>query len=122
MSEEWIAIVMFLSIAACAIVFMYLRHVSQIRRMDTVLKLAERDGEVTEQMLQLLGDNNSPINDMRKGLILSAVSLPVILGFAVQGNWTATIFVGGVLLCAGLAYLVVMKYGNNNAGGRQKLD
>lgn len=122
MNEQWIPIVLFLCIAACVIVFIYLRHLSQVRKMDNVLKMAERGGEVTEQMLQLLGENNSPINDMRKGLILTAVSLPIILGFAVDRNWTAAIFVGGVLLCAGLAYLVVMKYGSRSAGDRQGLD
>ncbi|HDZ10234.1 DUF6249 domain-containing protein [Pseudohongiella sp.] len=122
MYEEWIPIVLFLCIAACLIVFLYLRHLGQVRKMDTVLKLAEHGGQVTDQMLQLLGENNKAVNDMRKGLILIAISLPVILGFIVQGNWTAAIFVGGILLCAGLAYLVVMKYGNSHQGGRQELD
>ncbi|OFE13756.1 hypothetical protein PHACT_11940 [Pseudohongiella acticola] len=122
MNDEWVPIAMFFCLAASLITFIYLRHVSQVRKMDTVLKLAERNGGVTDKMLQMLGENNTPRNDLRKGLILTAISLPVILGFVLQGNRDAAIFVGGVLLCAGLAYLAVMKYGNKLDGGRQELD
>mgnify|MGYP003138103112 CR=1 FL=1 len=122
MNSEWVPITLFFSIAACLIVFLYLRHISRIRKMDTVLKLAEQGGEVTEQMLQLLSENKTPVNDMRRGLILTAVSVPVILGFIMQGNWSAAMFVGGIPLFAGLAYLAVMKYGYSKEGDRQVLD
>lgn len=122
MGPDWVGIVFFLCIAAPLIVFLYLRHVFRVRKLDTVLKLAEHGGEVTEQMLQLLSESSKPVNDLRKGLILTAVSVPVMLGFIVQGNWSSAIFVGGIPLFAGLAYLAVMKYGYTKEGDRQVLD
>jgi len=122
MGSDWVGAVLFVCLAAPVIVFLYLRHVVRIRRMETVLKLAEHGGEVTGQMVALLSEGNSAVNDMRKGLILTGVSIPVMLGFMVQGNWSTAIFVGGIPLFAGLAYLAVMKYGYSKEGDRQVLD
>lgn len=122
MDSDWVGIVLFLCLATPLIVFLYLRHAYRVRKLDTVLKLAERGGDVTDQMLELLSENSSPVKDMRKGLILIAISVPLLLGFIVQGEWSSAMFVGGIPLFAGLAYLAVMKYGYVKEGDRQVLD
>lgn len=118
--DEMIAIVMFLSIAACIIVPFYLRYLTRIKRMDTIVKLAENGGEVKSDMIKMLGYEGGPTHDMRKGLVLIALSLPVLLGFFVADRLELAVFLGGIPLCVGLAYLAVMKFGYKNNTNEQE--
>jgi len=111
MIDEWIPIVLFLCTAACIIVPFYLRYLTRIKRMDTIVKLAENGGEVKAEMIRMLGYEGGPTNDLRKGLVFIALSLPVLLGFVVAGRYELAVFIGGIPLCVGLAYLAVMKFG-----------
>lgn len=120
--EDWIAIVLFLCTAACIIVPFYLRYLTRVKRMDTIIKLAENGGEVKAEMIKMLGYEGGPTNDMRKGLVFIAISLPTLLGFMLAGKFQMAAFIGGIPLCVGLAYLAVMKYGyNNNKNERDTL-
>ena len=115
MDDNLVAIFLFTAITACIIVPFYLRYKTRLRKMETVVKLAENGGEVNVDMLKMLGQEGGPTSDMRKGLIFIAIGVPVLLGLLAQGMTTVAVLLGGVPLCVGLAYLAVMKYGYTDA-------
>jgi hypothetical protein len=85
--EELVGIVLFTGAAACIIVSLYLRYLTRIKRMDTIVKLAENGGDVKAEMIKMLGYEGGPTNDLRKGLVFIALSLPLLLGFSVMGRY-----------------------------------
>ena len=111
MEDTLVPIVLFLVIAACIIVPVYLRYKTRVRKMQTIVKLAESGGVVNTDMIKMLGQEGGPVGDLRKGLIFIAIAIPVLLGLLIQGEYAIAVVLGGVPLCVGLAYLVVMKYG-----------
>jgi hypothetical protein len=52
---------------------------------------------------------STPRNDLRKGLIFLAISIPVILGGLVDGEVMVSIVLGGIPLLVGLAYVYMAK-------------
>jgi hypothetical protein len=111
MEDTLVPIALFLVIAACIIVPVYLRYKTRVRKMQTIVKLAESGGVVNTDMIKMLGQEGGPVSDLRKGLIFIAIAIPVLLGLLIQGEYAIAVVLGGVPLCVGLAYLVVMKYG-----------
>lgn len=118
--DELVGIVLFTSAAACIIVPFYLRYLTRIKRMDTIVKLAENGSDVKAEMIKMLGYEGGPTNDLRKGLVFIALSLPLLLGFSVMGRYELAAFIGGIPLCVGLAYLAVMKFGYKNHTSEQE--
>lgn len=111
MEDTLVPIVFFLMVAACILIPSYLRYKTRVRKMNTVVKLAESGGEVKAEMIKMLGQEGGPTSDMRKGVILVALSLPIIVGLLIAGEYVTAVILGGIPLCVGLAYLAVMKYG-----------
>jgi hypothetical protein len=114
MEDILVPITLFLVIAACIIVPVYLRYKTRVNKMETVVKLAESGGEVKAEMIRLLGQEGGPQSDLRKGLIYLAIAVPVVAGLLIQQQYALAVILGGVPLCVGLAYLIVMKYGYSN--------
>jgi hypothetical protein len=111
LEDVLIPITLFLVIAACIIVPFYLRYKTRVHKMETVVKLAASGGEVKAEMIRMLGQEGGPQSDLRKGLIYLAIAIPVLLGLLIQKQYAIAVILGGVPLCVGLAYLIVMKYG-----------
>ena len=111
-SEVWIVFIVFATTFASILSVTYYRHLTKVKKLDTVVKLAESGGEVKPEMLDLLGKEvgAGPTSDLRKGLIWIAIGIPIMLAFVAEGEWVGVAF-GTAPLLIGLAYLVVMKFG-----------
>lgn len=113
--EVWIPIVFLVVTFASIAVVTYYRHLSKVKKLETVVKLAESGGEVKPEMLEMLGKEvgAGPTSDLRKGLIWIAIGVPIMLAFLVEQEWVGVAF-GTAPILIGAAYLVVMKYGYQN--------
>jgi hypothetical protein len=109
--DALVPIILFLAITACIIVPVYLRYKTRVKKMETVVKLAESGVEVKAEMIKMLGQEGGPVSDLRKGLIFIAIAIPVSSGLLIEGQVAIAAVLGGVPHCVGLAYLAVRKYG-----------
>lgn len=110
MNNDWVPISLFFFICIVLSLFLYWRYLSKVKRLDTVVKLAERSGEVNPSMIQLLNQESGPTADLRKGLIWIAIGLPLTLGIMLNERVSEAVF-GLIPVLIGVAYLIVMKYG-----------
>ena len=111
MNEAMIPIVLFLVTGACIMLPVYLRYLTRNKELDTLSKLAESSEEIRTDILKFMQHPtmSTPRNDLRKGLIFLAISIPVILGGLVHGEVMVSIVLGGIPLLVGLAYVYMAK-------------
>ncbi len=113
MDNDILPIVLFIIVGGCILVPIYLRYLTNIKKMETLLKLAESGADIKADTVKLLSTQAGPINDLRRGAIFIAISLPIILGLSLGQNYVEAAVFGGIPLCIGLAYMIVLKYGYN---------
>jgi hypothetical protein len=111
MNEAIIPIVLFLVIGACIMLPVYLRYLTRTKELDTLSKLSESSEDIRTDILKFMQrpTMSTPRNDLRKGLIFLAISIPVILGGLVDGEVMVSIVLGGIPLLVGLAYVYMAK-------------
>lgn len=94
----------------CVLVPFYLRYKAQIHKLDTLVKLAEHGADIKADPMEIFRQESSPVSDMRRGALFIAISLPVAGSLLMRGDFPEAILFGGIPLCIGIAYLLVMKY------------
>ncbi len=110
MQETIIPILAITVFGLCVLVPFYLRYLTHIRRMETLVKLAEHGADIKADSMKMFNQESSPVNDMRRGALFIALSLPIIASLIIGGDAQEAILFGGIPLCIGIAYLLVMKY------------
>lgn len=109
MNEFWVIITIAFFILCLLCVFFYLRYLVKVKRLDTLIKLAESGGEIKPEMVALLSQEGSAIRDLRKGLFAMALGIPIAIGCMVLDQPAMAAFGGGIPLLIGVAYLVVAR-------------
>tara|TARA_R110002049_G_scaffold67486_8_gene175284 strand:+ start:53 stop:451 length:399 start_codon:yes stop_codon:yes gene_type:complete len=107
--ETLIPISLFLMIAVVIVTPVYLSYLSRVKELETLSKLAESSVENREELLKLIQRPSLPRNDLRKGLVLLAIAIPIIIGGLVDGSVMVSIVLGGIPLLIGLAYVYMAK-------------
>ena len=103
--ETLIPISLFLMIATIIVTPVYLSYLSRTKELETLSKFAESSVENREVLLKLIQRPSLPRNDLRKGLVLLAIAIPIIIGGLVDGSVMVSIVLGGIPLLIGLAYM-----------------
>lgn len=115
MEELAIVFTVFGSIFGMVFVVTYFltRHANH--KLDALVKITEQGGELRPELLERLSAGAGPAADLRKGLIWLAIGIPLTVGIALNEGWDEALF-GSIPVFIGLAYLVVMVYGQRRAG------
>jgi len=116
MDGNWVAIVLFLATTACIVVFLYLRYLARTRKMETIVQLAEKGVDVSEDTLRMMSQEGGPVSDLRRGVIFISISIPIIIACLIAGDVLRAVILGGIPLSVGMAYLVVLKFGYRDNG------
>ncbi len=111
MSEELIPIVALIVIGCCVLVPLYLRYLTAVKKMETLLKLTENGTDIKDETLSLLSRETGPITDFRRGVIFIAISIPVTASLLIVERYELAVLLGGIPLCVGGAFLLVIRYG-----------
>ena len=109
MIDDLVPFVFFITIGLCVIIPFYLRYLSRVKELDTLSKLAEGNLEIRADLIKLIQRPSLPRNDLRKGLVLVALAIPIIIGGLVEGKLIVSIVLGGIPLLVGLAYIYMAK-------------
>lgn len=109
MNEELVPIVALIVIACCVLIPFYLRYLTGVKKIATVVKLAE-NGADFKAILSLLSRETGPVNDFRRGVIFIAISIPVTISLLIIERYELAVLLGGIPLCVGTALLLVMRY------------
>jgi hypothetical protein len=116
--QAFIAAIAIMFIFGGPVVFTYLiLHYSNkktTKKMDTLVKIVEQGGNVNPELMEMLEEPHGPAADLRKGLIWLAVGIPLTLALTFNNgtdDWQGGLF-GLIPVFVGIAYLIVMKYGN----------
>lgn len=104
-----IPIALFLMIASIIVLPMYFWYLSRVKELETLSKLAQSDVDIRTDLLKFMQRPSLPENDLRKGLILIALALPIIVGGLIDGSIMVSIILGGIPLLVGLAYIYMAK-------------
>lgn len=107
--DTLIPISLFLMIAVIIILPVYIWHLGRVKELETLNKLAESNVEIRADLLKFMQRPTLPENDLRKGLILLALAIPIIIGGLVDGSLMVSIVLGGIPLLIGLAYVYMAK-------------
>lgn len=106
---DLVPIVFLIVLGVCVIVPVYLRYLTRGKELDTLSKLAEGNVEIRADLIKLIQRPSLPRNDLRKGLILIALAIPIIIGGLVEANLIVSIVLGGIPLLVGLVYAYMAK-------------
>ena len=112
--DSLIPIVLFLMITAIIVLPVYIWYLGRVKELETLNKLAQSNVEISTDLLKLMQRPSLPQNDLRKGLILLAVAIPIIVGGLVDGSIMVSIVLGGIPLLVGLAYVYMAKSAKPN--------
>ena len=107
--ETLVPISLFLMFAVIIVTPVYLSYLGRVKELEALNKLAESNVEFRADILKLFQRPPLSRNDLRKGLILLALAIPIIVGGLVDGSVMVSIVLGGVPLLVGLAYVYMAK-------------
>ena len=115
MNDELIPIVLFISTAVVFIVWLYLKHRSQVETQNTFRMALEKGSELSPEFIKQLGQPEpSKDRDLRRGLIwLSLAFGLVLIGIAVPEPEAFRGLLAGASLpfAIGCAYMIMYRYG-----------
>jgi hypothetical protein len=114
MGDNLIPIVAVLIVGLCVIIPFYLHYQAKIKKMETLVKLAENGVDIKTGIQSLLSTGTSSDSDLRRGLIFIALSLPITLSLMIGGFIQEAAIFGGIPFCIGLAYLLMLKLGSQS--------
>lgn len=118
MQDTLVPIAFFILVGLCVLVPFYLRYLTNTRKMDTLVKLAEHGTVIQADSMQMFNQESRPVNDLRRGALFIALSLPIIASLSIGGDVREAILFGGIPLCIGIAYLLVMKLNTATANSQ----
>lgn len=107
--EALIPITLFIMLALVIILPVYIWHLGRVKELETLKQIAQGNDEVRADLLKFMQRPTLPENDLRKGVILLALSIPIIVGGLVDGTIMVSIVLGGIPLLIGLAYVYMAK-------------
>lgn len=107
--EALVAISLFLVLGLIVVLPVYIWHLGRVKELETLNKLAESNVELRPDLLKLMQRPSVPENDLRKGLILIALAIPIIVGGLIDGSVMVSVVLGGIPLLIGLAYVYMAK-------------
>jgi hypothetical protein len=115
MEEEFIPIVMFITLGVVFIVLFYLRFRARVETQQTIRLALEKGTELSPEFIKQLGEPEQVKDqDLRRGLIWIALGLGmVVLAFGIDepdamGPLLGT---GSFPALIGVAYLIMWRYG-----------
>ncbi|MDP2283540.1 MAG: DUF6249 domain-containing protein [Pseudohongiella sp.] len=111
MTDDLVPIVALIVLGSCILIPFYLRYLTGIKKMETLVKLAESGTEFKADTLNLLSREAGPVTDFRRGAIFIAISLPIIISLLIAGKYELAVLLGGIPLCVGIAFLLAIKFG-----------
>ncbi|MEL7185260.1 MAG: DUF6249 domain-containing protein [Pseudomonadota bacterium] len=113
MSEEWIPIIMFLSIALILIALFWFRFKTRAEMQSTLRSALDKGQELTPEIIDRLGmPKENPNKDLRRGVIwlslavglaLCGISVPDPSGHALRGCLAGAAFP----LAIGVGYMII---------------
>ena len=117
MQDEWIPIVMFISLAIVTVVWLYLRYRNKAEMPQTFRQALDKGNELTPELVKQLGEPEPPKDrDMRRGLIWLSLALGLaLIGIAVPEPEAlrGTLAGAAIPFCIGCAYIIMYRYGAN---------
>lgn len=114
MGDSVVGAILFIVIGLCILIPFYLAYLNNVKKMDTLIKLAENGVDIRAGTSSLLSQEPGTTSYLRRGVIFIALSLPIILSLVIGKDYQEAAFFGGVPLCIGLAYLLVVKLSKQN--------
>lgn len=114
MGGDVVGVVLFIVIGLCILVPFYLAYLNNVKKMETLIKLAENGVDIKSGTTNLLTQEPGSLSDLRRGVIFIALSLPIMLSLLIGEDYQEAAFFGGIPLCIGLAYLLVVKVGRQS--------
>lgn len=115
MQEEWIPIVMFLSMAAVFIVWLYLRYRSKVEMQQTFRMALDKGTELSPEFIQQMGEPKpSKDRDLRRGLIWLSLAVGLALcGLAVpeEEAFRGLLAAAAFPFSIGSAFMIMYAYG-----------
>lgn len=114
MGDSLVGVVLFIVIGLCILVPFYLAYLNNVKKMETLIKLAEHGVDIKSGTTNLLTQEHGTLSDLRRGVIFIALSLPIILSLVISGDYQEAAFFGGIPLSIGMAYLLVAKFGRQS--------
>jgi hypothetical protein len=84
---------------------------SQHLSCTKITKLAENGTDIKADTISLLSRETGPVTDFRRGVIFIAIGIPVTASLLIVERYELAVLLGGVPLCVGAAFLLVIRYG-----------
>ncbi|MEN7342041.1 MAG: DUF6249 domain-containing protein [Pseudomonadota bacterium] len=116
MDENWIPIIMFLSIFGSIAAWLFFRARVRYAEQATLQRAIDQGQQLTEDMVRALTNYRpAPFRDLRRGLLLFAIAIALVgFGWLIpDGDEAAQVFTAIALFPAllGAAYLTMHKLG-----------
>jgi cbb3-type cytochrome oxidase subunit 3 len=116
MQEEWIPIVMFISMAVVLVVWLYFRHRSKVEMQQTFRMALDKGAELTPEIINQLGNPEpSKDRDLRRGLIWLSLAVGLALcGLAIPDEEAFRGMLAGAAFpfSIGMAFMIMYAYGS----------
>lgn len=119
MHDNWVPIILFMSLAGIIVSFLFLHYKHKQRLQDTLQLAIEKGQQLSAETINSLLINNqgdgafrTPFNDLKKGVILIFLGLALTLfGVLVADpyEYINAIAIGSFPIVMGLAYLTIWK-------------
>lgn len=115
MEIEWVPIIMFISIAVIAGLFMYFRYRVKQDVQTTVQTALDKGQELSPEMLEKLGESlRSPKSDLRRGVMAMSLGVALVAFALLLGEEDALdplMAIAAFPFIIGVAYLGLHKFG-----------
>lgn len=113
MNDLWVPIILFLSIAAAAIGYLYFNSKNKQARQATLQAAIQRGDELTPELISAISaDRSAPVTDYRRGVLLIALGIGfALLGRFVDPGESGFLGIAAIPVMLGLGYLFVWRFG-----------
>lgn len=107
--ENLVPISLFLVLGVIIVLPAYFWYLSRVKELETLSKLAQSSEEIRADILKYMKRPTTARSDLRRGLVLLALAIPIIVAGLIDGTPMVSIIFGGVPLLVGLAYVYMAK-------------
>lgn len=113
MNDEWIPIILFLSIAAVVIGFLHFNSMTRQAKQVTIQAAIQRGDALTPELIAAISNERStPASDYRRGVLLISLGIGLaVFGQFVDPDETDLLGIAAIPAILGLGNLFVWKFG-----------
>lgn len=112
MNDEWVPIILFMSIGAIALGNLYFKGQAKRDAHQTLRAAIERGDALTPDLIEAMGrETPTPVNDFRRGILLIFLGIGIsVFGYFVDPGDTELLGIASIPGLLGVGYLFIWKF------------